>query len=93
WLIDEIPLAAAFALAAILSPTDPVAVNGIAQRIRIPQKVLSLVRGESLINDASGLVAFNYAVTAVVTGYFSLSEAVLDFSYKFFAGGLLGLLL
>ncbi|MDJ0331464.1 Na+/H+ antiporter [Planococcus sp. S3-L1] len=93
WLIDEIPLAAAFALAAILSPTDPVAVNGIAQRIRIPQKVLSLVRGESLINDASGLVAFNYAVAAVVTGYFSLSEAVLDFSYKFLAGGLLGLLL
>lgn len=93
WLIDEIPLVAAFALAAILSPTDPVAVNGIAQRIRIPQKVLSLVRGESLINDASGLVAFNYAVAAVVTGYFSLSEAIFDFSYKFVAGGLLGLTL
>ncbi len=93
WLIEEIPLAAAFALAAILSPTDPVAVNGIAQRIRIPQKVLSLVRGESLINDASGLVAFNYAVAAVVTGYFSLSEAVLDFSYKFLVGGILGLTL
>lgn len=93
WMIDEIPLAAAFALAAILSPTDPVAVNGIAQRIHIPQKVLNLVRGESLINDASGLVAFNYAVTAVVTGYFSLSEAALDFSYKFVAGALLGLVL
>ncbi|ANU24080.1 Na+/H+ antiporter [Planococcus donghaensis] len=93
WLIEEIPLAAAFALAAILSPTDPVAVNGIAQRIRIPQTVLSLVRGESLINDASGLVAFNYAVAAVVTGYFSLSEAVFDFSYKFLIGGILGLTL
>lgn len=93
WLIEEIPLAAAFALAAILSPTDPVAVNGIAQRIRIPQKVLSLVRGESLINDASGLVAFNYAVAAVVTGYFSLSEAIFDFSYKFLIGGILGLTL
>lgn len=93
WMIDEIPLAAAFALAAILSPTDPVAVNGIAQRIHIPQKVLNLVRGESLINDASGLVAFNYAVTAVVTGYFSLSEAALDFSYKFAAGAVLGLVL
>ncbi|ANU15356.1 Na+/H+ antiporter [Planococcus halocryophilus] len=93
WLIEEIPLAAAFALAAILSPTDPVAVNGIAQRIRIPQKVLSLVRGESLINDASGLVAFNYAVAAVVTGYFSLSEALFDFSYKFLVGGILGLTL
>ena len=69
-VIPDIPLAAAFALAAILSPTDPVAVNGIAKRIHIPEKVLNLVRGESLINDASGLVAFNYAVAAVVTGYF-----------------------
>jgi Na+/H+ antiporter len=93
WLIPDIPLAASFALAAILSPTDPVAVNGIAKRIHIPQKVLNLVRGESLINDASGLVAFNYAVTAVVTGYFSLSEAVWDFSYKFLAGALLGVVL
>jgi monovalent cation/hydrogen antiporter len=93
WLIPNIPLAAAFALAAILSPTDPVAVNGIAKRIRIPEKVLHLVRGESLINDASGLVAFNYAVAAVVTGYFSLSKAVFDFTYMFFAGALLGLIL
>lgn len=93
WLIPNIPLAAAFALAAILSPTDPVAVNGIAKRIRIPEKVLHLVRGESLINDASGLVAFNYAVAAVVTGYFSLIEAVFDFTYMFLAGALLGFLL
>ena len=93
WLIPDIPLAAAFALAAILSPTDPVAVNGIAQRIRLPEKVLNLVRGESLINDASGLVAFNYAVTAVVTGYFSLREAIFDFTYMFLAGAVLGLVL
>ncbi|PKH10103.1 Na+/H+ antiporter [Planomicrobium sp. MB-3u-38] len=93
WMIPEIPLAAAFALAAILSPTDPVAVNGIAKRIHLPKGVLNLVRGESLINDASGLVAFNYAVAAVVTGYFSLQEAVLDFSYKFVAGGIFGLVL
>lgn len=93
WLIPNIPLTAAFALAAILSPTDPVAVNGIAKRIHIPQKVLSLVRGESLINDASGLVAFNYAITAVVTGYFLLSEAILDFSHEFLAGAIAGLIL
>lgn len=93
WLIPEIPLAAAFALAAILSPTDPVAVNGIAKRIHLPEKVLNLVRGESLINDASGLVAFNYAVAAVVTGYFSLREAVFDFTYMFIAGAVLGLVL
>ncbi|MGZ9584279.1 Na+/H+ antiporter [Paenibacillus marinisediminis] len=93
WLIPSIPLAAAFALAAILSPTDPVAVNGIAKRIHLPEKVLNLVRGESLINDASGLVAFNYAVAAVVTGYFSLREAILDFTYMFIAGAVLGLML
>ncbi|MCL6570886.1 MAG: Na+/H+ antiporter [Bacillus sp. (in: Bacteria)] len=93
WMIPEIPLAAAFALAAILSPTDPVAVNGIAKRIHIPEKVLNLVRGESLINDASGLVAFNYAVAAVVTGYFSLQKAIFDFTYMFLAGALLGLIL
>ncbi|WP_134683659.1 Na+/H+ antiporter [Brevibacillus migulae] len=92
-LIPDIPLAAAFALAAILSPTDPVAVNGIAKRIHIPEKVLHLVRGESLINDASGLVAFNYAVAAVVTGYFSLKRAVIDFGYMLLAGALLGLIL
>lgn len=93
WLIPDIPLVAAFALAAILSPTDPVAVNGIAKRIHIPEKVLNLVRGESLINDASGLVAFNYAVAAVVTGHFSLKEAAFDFTYMFFVGAILGLVL
>lgn len=93
WMIPNIPLAAAFALAAILSPTDPVAVNGIAKRIHIPEKVLKLVRGESLINDASGLVAFNYAVAAVVTGYFSLREAIFNLTYMFLAGAVLGLIL
>ncbi len=78
WMIPDVPIGAAFALAAILSPTDPVAVNGIAKRIHLPDNVLNLVRGESLINDASGLVAFNYAVASVVTGYFSLHEAILD---------------
>ncbi|MEK4670074.1 Na+/H+ antiporter [Niallia sp. FSL R7-0271] len=93
WLIPNIPIPAAFALAAILSPTDPVAVNGIAKRVRLPEAVLNLVRGESLINDASGLVAFNYAVAAVVTGYFSVKEAIYDFSYMFIIGAILGIVL
>lgn len=91
WLISSIPLAAAFALVAILSPTNPVAVNGIAKRIQIPGKILNIVRGESLINDASGLVAFKYAVAAVVTGYFSIKKALLNFSYTFIVGAILGL--
>ncbi|WP_245602207.1 Na+/H+ antiporter [Peribacillus kribbensis] len=93
FMIPNVPLAAAFALAAILSPTDPVAVNGIAKRVHIPEKILNLVRGESLINDASGLVAFNYAAAAVVTGYFSVREAVVNFSYMFIVGALVGLVL
>ncbi|MCJ8009326.1 Na+/H+ antiporter [Lederbergia wuyishanensis] len=93
WMIPSIPLAAAFALAAILSPTDPVAVNGISKRIHIPERVLNLVRGESLINDASGLVAFNYAIAAVVTGNFSLTRATVDFIYMFLVGAISGVIL
>ncbi|WP_010291050.1 Na+/H+ antiporter [Kurthia massiliensis] len=93
WLIPSIPYAASFALAAILSPTDPVAVNGIAKRVQIPERILSVVRGESLINDASGLVAFKFAVAAAVSGYFSLQSAVLTFAYTFVVGAVLGLVL
>ncbi|GEK33525.1 Na+/H+ antiporter [Kurthia sibirica] len=93
WLVPAIPLAPAFALAAILSPTDPVAVNGIAKRIQIPDKILSVVRGESLINDASGLVAFKYAVAAAVSGYFSIQQALVNFTYTFIIGAIIGLIL
>ena len=92
-IVPEIPLAAAFALAAILSPTDPVTVIGISKRIHVPGKVLSLVRGESLINDASGLIGFKYAIAAVMTGYFSLTSAILDFIYVFAVGTVSGFLL
>ncbi|AFS70488.1 Na+/H+ antiporter [Exiguobacterium antarcticum] len=91
WLVPVIPVAAAFALAAILSPTDPIAVNGIAKRVQIPEQILNLVRGESLINDASGLVAFSYAVAAVVTGYFSIQQATTEFVYMFVVGAVVGL--
>ena len=92
-IAPEIPLAAAFALAAILSPTDPLTVIGISKRIHVPGRVLSLVRGESLINDASGLIVFKYAIAVVMTGYFSLTAAVLDFIYVFAIGALSGFLL
>nr|WP_263848913.1 cation:proton antiporter [Lacticaseibacillus thailandensis] len=54
WVAPGIPLAATFALAAILSPTDLIAVQGLAARIHLPKNVLNLVAGESMINDASG---------------------------------------
>lgn len=85
-LIPSIPLSAAFALAAILSPTDIVAVGAMSSRISIPERVMNILEGEGLMNDASGLVAFNFAVAATVTGAFSIAEASLTF-IKIAAGG------
>lgn len=92
WLIPSIPLSAAFALAAILSPTDIVAVNAMASRIKIPNQILHLLEGEGLMNDASGLVAFHFALAATVTGVFSLANASVSFlqiAIGGFAGGAL----
>ena len=79
WLIPTIPLPAAFALAAILSPTDVVAVGSISSRVNIPKNVMHVLEGEGLLNDASGLVAFKFSVAATVTGVFSLADASLSF--------------
>ncbi|MBU5213371.1 Na+/H+ antiporter [Heyndrickxia oleronia] len=79
WMIPSIPLPAAFALAAILSPTDVVAVSAMSSRVRMPKTVMHVLEGEGLMNDASGLVAFNFAVAATVTGVFSLANASVSF--------------
>lgn len=91
--IPGIPLAAAFALAAILSPTDAVAVGALAGKIKLPKRILRLLEGESLMNDASGLVAFKFAVAAAVTGAFSLAHATLSFFLIAIGGLLTGLVL
>ena len=75
WLVPAMPLAAAFALGAIVSPTDAVATAAVTERLPMPSRVTHVVNGESLINDASGLVAFKFAVAAAATGAFSLLEA------------------
>ncbi|ETY75098.1 cation:proton antiporter [Lactiplantibacillus fabifermentans] len=92
-LIPTIPLAVAIALAAILSPTDPVAVQSISEGVKLPKEVLHLVSGESLINDASGLIGFKYALAAAVTGSFVLGKAVGDFFYISLVGLAVGLLM
>ncbi|GEN49185.1 Na+/H+ antiporter [Ligilactobacillus pobuzihii] len=92
-IIPKIPLAEAFALAAILSPTDPIAVQSIAKRAKLPDSILHLVSGESLINDASGLVAFKYALAAVITGTFSLTSATGNFIYIGVIGIIAGIIL
>ncbi|HWQ72851.1 MAG TPA: Na+/H+ antiporter [Desulfitobacteriaceae bacterium] len=89
WLIPSIPLSAAFALAAILSPTDIVAVSAMSSRVRIPKSIMHILEGEGLMNDASGLVAFNFAIAATVTGAFSLGNASLSF-LKIAIGGFAG---
>jgi monovalent cation/hydrogen antiporter len=76
WLVPAMPLAAAFALGAIVSPTDAVAVSAITAKLKMPSRITHILNGESLINDASGLVAFKFAVAAVATGLFSWTDAV-----------------
>ncbi|WUR11347.1 Na+/H+ antiporter [[Empedobacter] haloabium] len=87
WLIPAMPLPVAFALAAIVSPTDPVAVSSIASRAPIPKRLMHILEGESLLNDASGLVCFRFAVAAAMTGAFSLTQASLTFVWLV-AGGI-----
>ena len=90
WMIPSMPLAVAFALAAIISPTDPVAVGAIASRVPIPKRLMHILEGESLLNDASGLVCFRFAVAAVMTGSFSLAQASLTFLWVALAGLVIG---
>jgi Na+/H+ antiporter len=75
WLIPNMPLAVAFALGAIVSPTDAVAVSAVTGHLKMPSRITHILGGESLINDASGLVAFKFAVAAVATGMFSWTDA------------------
>jgi CPA1 family monovalent cation:H+ antiporter len=72
--VPGIPLIPAFALAAVLSPTDAVALSGIVGEGRIPKKIMGILQGEALMNDASGLVALKFAV-AVAMGRWSLPSA------------------
>jgi Na+/H+ antiporter len=74
WLIPAMPLPVAFALAAIISPTDPIAVSSIAANTPIPKRLMHILEGESLLNDASGLVCFRFAVAAAMTGAFSIKH-------------------
>jgi monovalent cation/hydrogen antiporter len=69
----------AFALAAVLSPTDPIAVSAIAARVPVPRRMMRILEGEALLNDASGLVCLRFAVAAALTGAFSLFDAGLTF--------------
>lgn len=90
WMIPAVPLAVAFALAAVLSPTDPIAVSSIAARVPIPKRLMHILEGESLLNDASGLVCLRFAVAAALTGTFSAREAVMTFAWLALGGLAIG---
>ncbi len=85
-LVPDIPWAAAFVLGAIVSPPDAVAATAILSRLSIPRRVVTILEGESLVNDASGLVIYKFAVAAVLTGAFSLADASAQFAFLSLGG-------
>lgn len=91
-LVPSIPLAAAFALASALGPTDAATVTALKSNINLTHRQQTLLSGESLINDASGVVAFQFSVAAAVTGTFSLVDAVGSFALLFVGGMAMGVI-
>ncbi|WGR73136.1 MULTISPECIES: Na+/H+ antiporter [unclassified Bradyrhizobium] len=93
WLKPELPWSVCFALGAILSPPDAVAAKAVLKRFPLPRRVVVLLEGESLVNDASGLVLLQLAVTAAMTGTFGIGQASMTFLYVAMAGIGIGLML
>ena len=90
WLIPAMPLAVAFALAAVISPTDPIAVAAIAARTPISGRLMHILQGEVLLNDATGLVCMRFAVAAALSGVFSLPAALVTFLWMSLGGIAIG---
>lgn len=92
-MVPSIPLAAAFALASALGPTDAATVTALKSNIHLTHRQEMLLSGESLINDASGVVAFQFSVAAAVTGMFSLIDAAGSFTVLFVGGVAMGIVI
>jgi len=88
-----VPLAACFCLGGILGPTDPIAVKSVYSRIDIDENDMNILKGESLINDASGVIAFSFAALALTTGEFSVVNMSLTFVYMCVVGLVIGVLI
>jgi monovalent cation/hydrogen antiporter len=87
YFIEGFPLAAGFVLGAIVSPPDAIAATAIAERLRIPRRIVTILEGESLVNDATALIALRFAVIALATGTFSLGSATVQF-FRVSIGGM-----
>ncbi len=92
-MVPAIGWPAAFALGAIVSPPDAVAATAIAQRLGLPRRLVIILEGESLVNDATALVAYRLAVAAALTGAFSLVEAAGSFVFVSVGGVAIGLVM
>ena len=93
WIWPELPMAAAFALAAILCPTDAVAVQAITKGKVLPKGSMTILEGESLLNDAAGIISFKIAVAALITGTFSVANAIEQFLISSIGGFIVGLII
>ena len=85
-LIPGLGWGSAFVLGAVVSPTDPTAATAIAERLGLPRRLVALIEGESLVNDGTALVAYKFAVIAVVSGTFSFGEAAGSFAFNVVGG-------
>ena len=83
----------AFVLGAVVSPTDAVAASATAQQLGLPRRIVTVIEGESMVNDATGLVIYRFAVAALVMGSFSLWQASLQFVIVSLGGLLIGLVI
>ncbi|WP_165005875.1 MULTISPECIES: sodium:proton antiporter [unclassified Enterococcus] len=93
FLLPSVPLAACFAFGAALGPTDAVAVGSLSGRVNIPKKAMHILEGEGLLNDASGVTAFQFALGALITGTFSAVNAGFTLVISSIGGALIGFLL
>ena len=91
YYIPELPLAAGFVLGAIISPPDAIAAMAITEHVRLPHRIVTILEGESLVNDATALVALRFALAAAATGVFSLGHASLQFVLVCVGGVVVGL--
>lgn len=93
WIWPELPIGAAFAIAAILCPTDAVAVQAITNGKVLPKGSMTILEGESLLNDAAGIISFKIAVGVLITGTFSIFDAIQQFLIASIGGAIVGLLI
>jgi CPA1 family monovalent cation:H+ antiporter len=90
WIVPELPWAACFALGAIVSPPDAVSARAVLKGVHLPRRLEALLEGESLLNDATGLILFRFAVAATLSGVFHTGEAIQSFALVAVGGAIVG---